>query len=108
MQQMFCLVVFNLSILLYIQNACVNSVNSLNRPLLLYCECLYIAYCLHKFSLTTFIRFWNTTSAEAKDVDGTKHSNQVQSMSLCGNMIVTCGMDDKVKFIDIANVPTYK
>ncbi|ELT96640.1 hypothetical protein CAPTEDRAFT_149142 [Capitella teleta] len=39
---------------------------------------------------------WNGTTGENDVIQGKGHSNQVQDMSISGDLVVTCGMDDMV------------
>jgi len=47
------------------------------------------------------ICYWDIETGVAEVIEGKGHKNQVQRMSQCGNTLITCAMDDTVKFIDI-------
>jgi len=44
---------------------------------------------------------WNLQTHEGVMVTGAGHTNQVQNMCRSGDMIVTCGMDDTVRWISV-------
>merc|ERR1719209_2343199 len=52
-------------------------------------------------SFDGIIYCWNLETGVAELVEGAGHRNQVQNMSCFGSNIVTCGMDDTVRFISV-------
>eukprot|EP00794_Sanderia_malayensis_P005444 gene5444-6126_t len=44
---------------------------------------------------------WNVNTGAAEKVPGKSHTNQVNSMSISGNYLVSCGMDDMVRFVNV-------
>jgi len=54
------------------------------------------------YSLTMDQGHWNADTAENDFVGGKGHSNQVQDMVVVDDVVITCGMDDSVMYIDVA------
>ena len=46
-----------------------------------------------------YLRFWDLATGVADYVQGEAHKNQVMYMDCKHDTIVTCGMDDTVRFI---------
>jgi WD40 repeat protein len=57
---------------------------------------------LYTASFEGRICYWDIATGVADVIEGKPHTNQVQRMSSTSDTIVTCAMDDTVKFIDIA------
>jgi len=67
-----------------------------------------VASCLSEDRKTLFtssfdglIYYWDLSTGVSNLIEGSGHRNQVQNMSCIGSTIVTCGMDDTVRFISI-------
>lgn len=52
-------------------------------------------------SFDGLIYCWNLETGAADLIEGAGHRNQVQNMSCFGSTVVTCGMDDTVRFISV-------
>jgi len=68
-----------------------------------------VASCLSEDRKTLFtssfdglIYYWDLSTGVGELVGGSGHRNQVQNMSCVGSTIVTCGMDDTVRYLDVA------
>lgn len=48
-----------------------------------------------------FITYWNSKSGEHDRVEGSQHANQVQDMYPLKDQVLTCGLDDTLRSIDL-------
>jgi len=54
-------------------------------------------------SFSGLICYWDLSTGIAEVVEGKGHTNQVTQMTVSGDTLLTCGMDDTVRFISIAD-----
>ena len=47
------------------------------------------------------LRYWNLEKVEADYITGTGHKSQVTKMCCRGDNVITCGIDDTVRFISV-------
>lgn len=67
-----------------------------------------VASCLSADRSTLFtasfdgqVLYWNLQTGEGNLIEGTGHRSQVQSICRHGDNLITCGMDDTVRFISV-------
>ena len=56
-----------------------------------------VKFCLDRLCL----RYWNLEKGEADYITGTGHKSQVTKMCCRGDNVITCGIDDTVRFISV-------
>ncbi|XP_065071602.1 WD repeat-containing protein 1-A-like [Rhopilema esculentum] len=48
-----------------------------------------------------FIFHWDARTGAGTKISGKPHTNQVNSMGISGNYLISCGMDDTVRFVNV-------